>query len=130
MKTTLAVILLIAAKLAIAEMLPAADAELIESAGIPIHADVMFVYGNSSVGFRFASNKPVDEIRSWYIEQLAEWSVMDDFGLWSLYDGPEGASFGDLMSTNQVIIADNEDLPGWHSLDDDMTTEIVIMLGK
>jgi len=111
-----------------AETLVEADAALIENAGIPIHPDATFVYGNKSVGFRFASAKPVAEIKSWYIERLGEWSVMDDFGLWALYDGPQGLSFGALMSKTRVSVTENDELPGWHSLDESMTTEIVIQV--
>ena len=113
-----------------AEDLAAEDAALLESLAIPIHPDAMYVYGNRETGMRFASNTAVDEIRQWYIEQLGEWSVMNEFGLWALYDGPEGADFGTVMMASQVTVGENEELPGWHSLDDDMTTEIVIQVAK
>lgn len=130
MKMIIATISLAIAALAYAETLPEADAALIENAGIPIHPDAMFVFGNSSVGFRFASDQPVAEFRTWYIEKLSEWTLTEEFGQWALYEGPAGLGFGERMSINQVTVAENEEMPGWYSLDGSMTTEVVIQIGK
>ena len=35
-----------------------------------------------------------------------------------------------VMSENQVMVKHNDNLPGWFSLEKDMTTEIVIMIVK
>lgn len=130
MKRLLILLLLGLSLGAAADEMAADDASLLEELGIPIHPDVVYVYGNRETGIRFASNRPVAEIRAWYVEQLGEWSVMDQFGLWALFDGPEGASFPDVMASNQVTVAVNEEMPGWYSLDDDMTTEVVIQFSK
>ena len=130
MKTLMITFFLATTTLAYAEMLPAADSELIEGAGIPIYSDADFVYGNSSVGFRFATSESPETVRNWYLEQLDGWSLMDDMGLWILYDGPKGLGFGEVMSSNQVTVSMNDELPGWHSLDKSMTTEIVIQVAK
>ena len=130
MKTLLATVSLALATWVYAASLPAPDAALIEDAGIPIHADATFVYGDSSVGFRFATATPVAEVRSWYAEQLGDWTLTESFGLWAIYDGPEGLGFGERMSVNQVTVDTNDDMPGWYSIDADMTTEIVIQIGK
>lgn len=128
MKKILTIMLLGLALCAGAEDMAAEDAALLEELGIPVHPDVKYVYGNREAGIRFASNKSVDEIRAWYVEQLGAWAVIDQFGLWAIYDGPEGASFPDVMSTNQVTISVNDEMPGWYSLDDDMTTEVVVQI--
>ena len=130
MKILIAAVCLAIAVGALAETLPAGDSELIEGAGIPIYEEADFVYGNSSVGFRFATDKSPETVREWYREQLADWSLMDEMGIWVLYDGPAGLGFGALMSSTQVTISQNDELPDWHSLDESMTTEIVIMIVK
>ena len=111
-----------------AETMPEADSDLISAAGIPIYPDADFVYGTHELGFRFATSDSPEEVRSWYLERLEEWSLMNDFGFWALYDGPKGLSFGEMISTNRVTVVENEELPGWHSLEDSMTTEIVIYI--
>ncbi len=113
-----------------AETMPEAESDLISGAGIPIYPDADFVYGNRELGFRFATSDSPEEVRRWYVEQLGGWSLMDNFGLWALYDGPEGMNFGELMSVSQVTVTENDELPGWHSLDESMTTEIVIQIVK
>ena len=106
------------------------DASLIASAGIPVYSMAIFAYGNSDVGFRFASSISPEEVRQWYREKLPEWSVLDQYGSWILYDGNPGAGLGEVMSKPQILIKENEYLPGWHSLEKNMTTEITIMVPK
>ena len=106
------------------------DVSLIESAGVPVYSKATFVYGNSDVGFRFATSISPDEARQWYREKLTEWSVLDQYGSWIMYDGKPGAGIGEVMSKNQILIKKNENLPGWYSLDKNMTTEISIMIVK
>ena len=130
MKTTVALVFLAFLTNALAADLPASDAALIDGAGIPIHPDATFVFGNSSTGFRFATNKPVDEIRGWYAEQLSDWTLTEDFGVWAVYDGPPGLGMGERMSVTQVSVDVNEDMPEWYSLGSSMTTEILIQIGK
>jgi len=50
--------------------LPAEDANIIKAAGVSIHPDITFVYGNQDVGYRFATAKSPDEIRQWYRENF------------------------------------------------------------
>jgi hypothetical protein len=110
--------------------LPDQDEQLIESAGIPLYTKARFVYGNNSVGYRFASSEPVDNVRAWYRKQLSSWPVYEDkYGSWIIYKGKPGASMGDLiMKKTQVSVQKNDKLPEWHSLDKNMTTEIVVMV--
>ena len=51
-------------------------------------------------------------------------------GGWILYDGVPGKGLAGVMGDNQVMVQRNDNLPEWHSLDKDMTTEIVIMIVK
>jgi len=106
------------------------DEQLIKSAGIPVYSKARFVYGNNSVGYRFASSEPVDNVRAWYRKQLSSWPVYEDkYGSWIIYKGKPGASMGDLiMQKTQVSIQKNDKLPEWHVLNEDMTTEIVILV--
>ena len=107
--------------------LPAADSKLIKEAGIPIYSEATFINGNQSVGFRFATNKSPDDVRTWYTEQLPAWSLYNEFGGWNLYDGKPGLSYGEVMSKHQVSVQTNEQLHEWFGVDKAMSTEIVIM---
>jgi len=110
--------------------LPAQDEKLIKNAGIPLYSKARFVYGNPSVGYRYASNESVETVRNWYKKKLSSWPVYeDDLGTWIIYDGKPGANMTQLlMQKNQVSIQKNDKLPEWHSLDKDMTTEVVIFI--
>ncbi|KPJ97511.1 MAG: hypothetical protein AMJ60_11000 [Desulfobacterales bacterium SG8_35] len=111
-----------------AASLPDQDAKLIKSAGIPLYSKADFVYGNSSVGFRFASSEPVETVKTWYRKQLPSWPVYNEYGGWILYNGKAGSGMGEIMAKPQVSVQENEKLPEWHDLDKKMTTEIVIMV--
>ena len=63
-------------------------------------------------------------------EKLGEWSVFEQFGQWAIYVGPDGADFGTVMMATQIAVSENDELPEWHSLNDDMTTEIVIKVAQ
>jgi len=104
------------------------DEKLIKNAGIPLYSKARFVYGNSSVGYRFASSEPVQAVQLWYRAKLSTWPVMDQYGSWIIYNGKPGAGLGEIMSKPQVTVQINDKLPEWHSLDKNMTTEIVIMI--
>jgi hypothetical protein len=110
--------------------LPAADAALIEGAGVPLYPGATFATGNKDVGFRFATSEAPEVVRKWYQEKLAGWSLFDQYNSWILYHGEPGASMADLMSRDQVQVQTNENLPEWHEVDESMTTEIVIMVFK
>ena len=110
--------------------LPDKDEQLIKSAGIPLYSKARFVYGNNSVGYRFASSEPLDNVRAWYKKKLSSWPVYEDkYGSWIIYKGKPGANMGELiMQKNQVSVQKNDKLPEWHSLDKNMTTEILIQV--
>ena len=106
------------------------DEKLLKNAGIPLYSKARFVYGNSSVGYRFASSQPIETVRTWYKKKLSSWPVYEDnYGSWIIYKGEPGANMGELiMQKNQVSVQKNDKLPEWHSLDKKMTTEILIMV--
>lgn len=112
--------------------LPAKDEVLIKNAGIPLYSKARFVYGQSSVGYRFASNEPLEKVKTWYKNKLSSWPVYEDkFGSWIIYKGAPGADMAELvMQKTQVSVMKNEELPQWHSLESDMTTEIVIYVDE
>lgn len=130
MKKLMLVLMLVFSTTTHAGSLPDIDADTIKAAGIPIYSSAVFALGNKDVGFRFASGDAPDKVKQWYREQLANWSLFDSYGAWILYDGKPGAGMSDIMETNQVAVQQNENLPEWHSLPKDMTTEIVIMVVK
>jgi len=113
-----------------AASLQPSDSKLIEAAGVPLFSKATFVYGNKDVGFRFASSTPPGKVQKWYRQQLPKWSLYSEYGGWILYDGAPGMGMGKVMSKNQVSVKHNDQLPQWHSLDKNMTTEIVIMIVK
>lgn len=127
-KLLLTIVLVLSAFTSLAADLPAADAQLIEKAGIPIFEHAVFAYGNQSVGFRFATDAPPEEVRHWYQQKLGSWTLYDQYGSWILYNGKPGLGMGEIMTCDQVSIQTNTNLPAWHSLAGDMTTEIVIMI--
>ena len=131
LKILIATIFLAITAGAFGEILPVEDSALIDGAGIPIHPDATFVYGNSQLGFRFATSESPEAVRKWYLEHLKEWALLEDMGLWILYNGPKGLGFPEFfMSRSHVTVSMNDELPDWHSLDEGMTTEIVLMIIK
>ena len=108
--------------------LPAADAALIESAGVPLYPGAAFATGNKDVGFRFATSDEVASVREWYREKMGDWRLFDEYGSWILYPGEPVEGLGELMSRHQPQVQTNENHPEWHSVDKAMTTEIVIMV--
>ncbi len=113
-----------------AASLQPSDSKLIDAAGVPLFSKATFVYGNKDLGFRFASSTPPEEVQKWYSQQLHKWALLNKYGSWILYDGAPGIGMGEVMSKNQVSVKHNDNLPQWHSLDKNMTTEIVIMILK
>jgi hypothetical protein len=130
MKKLFTILSLVFSMAAYAASLSPSDAKLIESAGVPLFAGATFVQGGKDVGFRFASSTPPEEVREWYRQQLPKWQVFGQYGGWILYDGPPGMGMGGVMSRNQISAKHNDNLPQWHFLDANMTTEIVIMIVK
>lgn len=110
--------------------LPAQDVKVIETAGVPIFPEATFATGSRDVGYRFATSKIPAEVRQWYREELSTWSLYEEYGGWILYTGQQGLGMSELMSKVQIMIQKNENLPQWHSLKKDMTTEIVILIPK
>lgn len=110
--------------------LPRADAQLIETVGVQVYPGAIFINGNQDTGFRFATDKSAEDVRSWYRKQLSAWSLYEEFGGWILYDGEPGLGMGTLMSKNQVLIKQNTMLHDWFGVDKALSTELVIMIPK
>ena len=125
MLTTLLAIFLIPTGL-VAQDIPAKVSSQLEAKDIPIFPEAVYCMGEARVGIRFASDEDPEKVRTWYKNQYPKWSIMDKYGSWTLYDGPPGASMAKLMSAKRIEIKANEQLPSWHSLSSDMTTEILI----
>ncbi len=115
---------------AYAAELSAEDAKIIKAAEIPIYPEATFGGGNRDIGYRFATSKPLAEVRQWYREKLSDWSLYEQYGGWILYKGEKDLGMAEVMSKLQVMIQENENLPEWFSLDKSMTREIVIMIPK
>lgn len=130
MKKLLAILILVLSANAYAASLQTSDSKLISDRGVPLYSKATFVSGNKDVGFRFASSIPPEEVQNWYRQQLPKWALYKEYGGWILYDGAPGKDMAGVMSENQVMVKRNDNLPEWHSLDKDMTTEIVIMIVK
>jgi len=96
----------------------------------PSYPQSIYCIGTLEMGVRFASNKAPEIVRIWYQDKLPDWSVMDTYGTWVLYDGPADASPPAVMSRKQITIMKNENLPSWHGLSADMTTEIMMAFPK
>ena len=98
-------------------------------ANISIYPDATFVYGNSKIGYCFATNESVEAVKAWYKKQLPSWQVYEDNDSCAFYTGDKETNLRDLvMKTPFVILQKNSNLPVKHSLDKNMTTEIVIMV--
>ncbi len=130
MSKVIVLFLLIFSVSSYAESLNPLDAKLIKNAGIPLHSKAIFVYGNKDVGFRFATNVSPKEVQEWYRKQLPKWSLYNKYGSWILYNGEPDKDMPYVMSVNQISISHNANLPGWYSLDKNMTTDITIMIVK
>ena len=126
-KSLIALIAFIAANAFSAE-LQTEDAKLLEAAGVPLHPKAMFIHGHKDIGFRFASNVPAEEVQQWYRAQLPDWALFRKEDSWILFEGTQGADLGEIASRNQVVVKHVKILPEWHSLDEDMTTGILIMV--
>ncbi len=124
--TTLLAICLIPTGL-VAQDIPAKVTSQLEAKGIPIFPGAIYCTGEASTGVRFASDKDPEKIREWYVAKYPKWSIMDKYGSWTLYDGPPGVGMAKVLAAKGMIeIKANEQLPSWHSLSSDMTTEILI----
>ena len=110
----------------LAQDIPSQVKSQLESKNIPLYPGVIYCTGEASLGVRFASNEDPGKVRAWYKAKYPKWAVMDQYGSWTLYDGPPGAGMAQLMSAKRIEIKANEQLPSWHSLSSEMTTEVLI----
>jgi len=50
--------------------------------------------------------------------------------MWSLVDSPAVNSMADIMKNNNLAVTENPEIPGWHQLAANMTTEILVALPR
>jgi hypothetical protein len=108
--------------------IPVATRADLEATGVPVYPGAVYCIGNAEAGIRLATNEPRDTVRAWYAEQLPGWTVFEDFGMWMMADSPPGSSFPERVESNNLIVDTNDQIPEWHDLAADMTTQIVIVL--
>ena len=108
-----------------AQDIPASVKSKLNSKGFNIFPTAVYCTGDISIGVRFATDEQPEKVREWYKAQYPKWAVLDQYGSWILYDGPPGAGMGQVMSGKQILIKKTEQLPSWHSLSSNMTTEIM-----
>lgn len=127
-KTALLIALgvLVAAGPAIGGDLPADVKAGFDKAGMKIYPGAVYCTGQLEWGIRFATSDSPEKVQKWYQAQYPQWSVQDKFGLWTFYDGPPDQGPGFIMGVRNLFVKHNAELPGWHGLSADMTTEITM----
>jgi len=128
-RSTAVIVLLVLAVLispALAAPVPPDVQASMDKGGFKVYPGAVFCIGNEQIGIRFATADDPKKVQDWYTKQYTGWSIMADFGVWILYDGPQGKGLGDIMATKNIAVQINKELPGWHSLPKNMTTEIVL----
>jgi len=111
-----------------ADELSAADAQLLNEAGIALCDTCEFVNGGRDIGYRFASSASVDSVKQWYLQTMPDWSEGDLYGTAVLYKGEPGRGMRELMTSTQIVISKNMDMPEWFSVAEDVTTEVIVMI--
>lgn len=100
----------------------------IDAADVPAYPGATFCIGDPATGMRLATSDSVETVRNWYRSQLPDWNTYEEYGGWILYAGPAGAGMSVIFGSFQVSITENPELPNWHEVPADATTEIVIAL--
>ena len=102
--------------------------DVLSKAGVPIYPGAIFCVGSTSAGLRFATKDSVEKVKKWYRAQRSNWSLIDKpkYEIWVLYEGPPGIAMMGWLEYNLAQVSVNKDLPDWHDLPKDMTTEIVL----
>ena len=123
-------LIMFAAPLLGAETLPVNTRAAFDKVGVAVYPGSVYCTGDPDMGVRLATSDSPEKVREWYREKLSDWSVFDKFGMWALVEGTDVESMVDLMKNNYLIVNENSELPGWHGLPANMTTEIVIALPR
>lgn len=110
--------------------IPAATRADLEKTGVPVYPGAVYCVGNSEAGIRLATSDSQEAVRAWYAEQLSDWTLFEDFGMWMMADSPPGSSFPERVESNNLVVDTNDQIPQWHDLAADMTTQIVIALPR
>jgi len=123
---TVLLVLAVLTSPAVSAPVPAGVQASMDKGGFKVYPGAVFCTGNEQIGIRLATADDPKKVQDWYAKQYTGWSIMSDFGVWFLYDGPQGKGLGDIMATKNIAVQVNKELPGWHSLPKNMTTEIVL----
>lgn len=114
------------------ELKPEAAAAM-KTAGFSPYPGSVFCTGTVEQGMRFATSDSPETVRKWLVDSLVDWSLWsdEDMGMWSLFDGPaELKGMGEIFAYNNVYVIENSNLPDWHDLPANMTTEILVALPR
>jgi len=106
--------------------IPAKVKDALVKADLRVYPGAVYCTGSLDIGVRLATSDSPEKVRAWYQENYPKWSVQDKYGAWWFYDGPPNLGPGGIMSTRNMTVQTNKQLPGWHSLPADMTTEILM----
>jgi len=126
----LTIFIMFAAPVLGAETIPANTKAAFDKVGVAVYPGAVYCTGDPDTGVRLATKDGPDKVRAWYKEKLPGWTVFDKFGMWALVDSPGVDSMVDLMKSNNLVVTENSELPGWHKLPANMTTEIVVALPR
>jgi hypothetical protein len=97
-----------------------------DKAGLKIYPGAVYCTGQLEWGVRFATSDSPEKVMQWYQEQYPQWSVQDKYDLWTFYDGPPDQGPGFIMGVRNLFVKFTAEVPGWHGLAADMTTEITM----
>jgi hypothetical protein len=102
----------------------------LDKVGVAVYPSAVYCAGDPVIGVRLATSDNLEKVRAWYKEKLPDWTVFDKFGIWALVDKPSVETMVDLMESNNLVVTENQELPTWHKLPANMTTEIVVALPR
>lgn len=120
--------LLLAPLTALGGDVPPDLAASLQKAGVPIYPGSVFCMGATDTGIRFATKDNPETVRQWYRDQRPAWSLFEQasYGIWVLYEGPKKIGMMEWTKYNMGQVGTNPQIPAWHSLPGDMTTEIIL----
>jgi len=126
----LAIFIMFATPVLGADSMPANTKAAFDKVGVAVYPSAVYCTGDPVIGVRLATSDSPEKVRTWYKEKLSSWTIFDKFGIWALVDRPGVDTMVDLMKSNNLVVTENLDLPAWHKLPANMTTEIVVALPR
>jgi hypothetical protein len=101
-----------------------------DKVGVAVYPSAVYCTGDPAIGVRLATSDSPEKVRAWYMEKLPNWTVFDKFGIWALVDKSSVETMVDVMQSNNLVVTENLELPAWHKLPANVTTEIVVALPR